>query len=282
MYQQSILISTEGFVLNLYEQWAKSRVCDVVPLTSFADFQCRNIGMIAVTKQRYGPVISLRPSIVSGAAVAALFYELADMDPAKRFGLRLYEGEWNHAIHPSRVSLMQAISRAHESALAPLVYLKKSVTLDAAPQGTALQRALSDWRAGVLDLTDKQVGQRLDTYGRYLVFREHESSEICFAGLGRKYQVLGGLDPKLVRGQPLTSVATNNAYLSEVQASYRETIARHQPQLDQIDALAEFGDEGLKRITYWRLVIPQRTHAGTILLSLSLDDDAIDLRRKVG
>ena len=67
--------------------------------------------------------------------------------------------------------------------------------------------------------------------------------------------------------------------MNRVTATYDQIVLQGAPRMDRVDALAYKSGTNLERLTYWRLVIPQKLGTGdALVLSLSVSDPTINLR----
>ena len=108
--------------------------------------------------------------------------------------------------------------------------------------------------------------------------------DLCFEGSGKGvYAVLGGVGVAPLKGRSLAST-TNQSYVTKAMEGYLRAFERDHPLLEKVDALSCMnGDQTLQRLQYWRFLVPQKLQNGeALLLSLSVDDSSIDLRRKSG
>ncbi len=268
--------------MNLKELYGASCSC-----TTFNDFLVRNNGHIRIDIGADWCTLSAAPDRTSIAAFAAAS-SLLDKIAPKRVALALFDGDWQHAIHPNHSSALNALREAacEESLYDQGRFLARARPLKSLPSDHPLGALLELWRDRGASMTIDEYSRVFDDRlgRRYVVLeRETGTSRLVFNRIGEGLHMYDeGWTRRLVghrvEDQP------DIDYAQWVANYWRNAYLTDQPTLSDADVIVTNPRERTRRrIQYSRLTLPISNNNGKqLLLSASLVDPDINLRVEVG
>jgi hypothetical protein len=284
---QTFLFDDQG------EMWdAKShRLAEVLQASlsgeELVNYAIRNLGYIAATEIAGSVRLRLRPEVASPTALSALFYWLYDQT-IERVLISFLDREWSHELVRScdeaTRRLLARVSAKPEDRHGD--FLKVALPLQSLPLSSPLRSLLNAWA----DCDGKYDRERLDqvlekALDRRFVLVEGaaNSPSLYFRDIGRGLTTLADFwlahAAKLrVEDQP------DYAYGKWVSGIYREVLDSGKPSFEEIDAIINWPEDPYRKsYRYRRLVVPfSGEHNSTLVLSASLMDPNVNLRRKPG
>ena len=227
-----------------------------------------NLGFVLVRAQKSSMHVSLRPSLVAPAALAALFYHLSEAAP-ERVLLSYPSAGWRHEVLRSAHEAIYRVEDlvAEASAWRPSSrYLEQRHPLTLRYH-SGLQRLapmLAVWQLTAGRIPGK-LTELLSTVGllqRTVVLRnpggtdrlifEHRGSAFLFYQSPWNLEAIG----RDMEDQPDRHYATMTA------RAYRSVLADDEPRFDAVDAVITTPGREVRRSRYDRLILPWRDSNG--------------------
>lgn len=226
------------------------------------DHAVRELGYVSLRERASSVQVFLRPSLVTEATLAALFYRLAEATP-ERVLISYLADEWRHELvrgaHQAMVRLEDLVSEA--GMWQPRARYREE------PQEIALGKhaALERWRPllGVWGLTGGRVPGRItDLFAALglgdeaLLLRMPRNSErliIEHYGLGISFYPLWC---KLLLPGRDAEEQPDRDYAAMMTRAYRVAFGKRQPRFDAVDAVVRDPEGEMRRYRYDRLILP--------------------------
>jgi len=226
------------------------------------DHAVRELGYVLVRERASSLHVSLRPSLVTEAALAALFYRVAEAMP-ERVLLSYLLDDWRHEVvrgsHEAMMRLEDLVSAAAQ--WQPNVRYQEHTQALTPGRHAAFERwmpLLAVWRlAGgrapgplidlfaTLGLIDRAVVLRMPKDSERLIF-EHRGTGLSFYRPCWSLMLLG----HDVEDQP------DRDYAAMTARAYRAALGRREPRLDAVDAVISSPGQDVRRYRYDRLILP--------------------------
>jgi hypothetical protein len=163
--------------------------------------------------------------------------------------------------------------------------ISRNISYDHLTPSNTLRQAIDHWK-GVRDCSDRNQFTTLlrgTLESRFVLFKTPKRSEefiVEAVGDGLPpfaHEWLSRTIGMRVQDQP------DNLYGQSCAETYAQALHRQEPKLEDVDAVATWPGYGPVRRRYKRVILPFRHEdGGTRVLSATLPDSSIDLRRAVG
>ena len=250
-----------------------------------AKYVVRNLGFISAAESVGSVRLRLRPAIVSPTALSALFYWLHDQT-IERVLISFLDGEWTHELVRTCEEAVRALLARVKFSAADREgdFLHLSKPLHDLPDTSPLHAVLAAWsesggkfnRERLFPILDKALN------GRFVLFENvgnspHVHVKDVGAGLGKSAAFwLSRTKGLRVEDQP------DYAYGKWVAEAYRQVLSKREPSLEDVDAVITWPQQPRISYRYRRLLVPFEERNSTLILSATVIDPNVNLRRKPG
>jgi hypothetical protein len=250
-----------------------------------AKYVVRNLGFISAAESVGSVRLRLRPAIVSPTALSALFYWLHDQT-IERVLISFLDGEWTHELVRTCEEAVRALLARVKFSAADREgdFLHLSKPLHDLPDTSPLHAVLTAWsesggkfnRERLFPILDKALN------GRFVLFENvgnspHVHVKDVGAGLGKSAAFwLSRTKGLRVEDQP------DYAYGKWVAEAYRQVLSKREPSLEDVDAVITWPQQPRISYRYRRLLVPFEERNSTLILSATVIDPDVNLRRKPG
>jgi len=260
--QAPTLIDNEGEVTVACAPRMVQRLVGGEGEADWPDRAVRDLGYVLVRERAASLHVSLRPSLVTEAALAALFYHVAEAMP-ERVLLSYLLDDWRHEVvrgaHQAMTRLEDLVSSA--ALWQPSARYQEQTQALTFRKHAALERwvpLLAVWRlAGgrtpgrltdlfaTLGLIDRTVVLRVPNGSDRLIF-EHRGTGLSFYRPCWSLMLFG----RDLEDQPDRDYAVMTA------RAYRAALGARQPRFDAVDAVINSPGRDVRRYRYDRLILP--------------------------
>ena len=249
---------------------------------ALTDYTIRNLGFIAVAKDRAAARIKLKPDRISPIAFAALMYWLADQR-AERVMLSRLEATWQHELLGDGAASAAKLMHVFRESRRPRAgdFLREPAEVNSTdPQNPllALMRLRDEYGA---QLDHARLAPVLNSAlgGRFTVIHAAPGHDrLTIEKVGHGLSVEAGYWLQRSVGARVEDAADSD-FGAWASAHYREVLKSGVPALDNIDVVVDWPHAGRRRYCYKRLLLPiaaKNNQRG--LLCATLQDRSIDLR----
>jgi len=256
------LIDKEGEIRFAGAPGITERAAAAEAEATWPDSAVRELGYVLVRERSSSLHVSLRPALVTEAALAALFYYLAEAMP-ERVMLSYLLDDWRHEVvrgaHQSMTRLEDLVSAAAQ--WRPSARYREQTQALALGKNTTLERwipLLAVWRLSggrvpgrltdlfaTLGLLDRVVVLRIPSGSDRLIF-EHRGTGLSFYRPCWSLMLFG----RDMEDQP------DREYAAMTARAYRAALGDRQPRFDAVDAVINSPGGDVRRYRYDRLILP--------------------------
>ena len=237
--------------------------------TAWPDSAVSELGYVLVRERPSSIHVSLRPALVTEAALAALFYHIAEAMP-ERVLLSYLLDSWHHEVvcgaHQSMTRLEDIVSAAAQ--WQPGARYREQTQALTLRRHTPLERwapLLAVWRLSggrvpgrltdlfaTLGLLERVVVLRIPRASDRLIF-EHRGTGLSFYRPCWSLMLFG----RDIEDQP------DREYAAMTARAYRGALGARQPRFDAVDAVISSPERDVRRYRYDRLILPWDGADGT-------------------
>jgi len=285
---QSLLFDDSGEVWDAKSPTLAEALQASLSADELAKYVVRNMGYIAATETSGSVQIRLRPAVASPTALSAVLYWLYDLTIERVLISFLDEEEWTHA-------LVRTVDEATKALLARVKFnasdregdfLLQAKPLHDLPDTSPLHAVLAAWSESGGRFNRERLYPLLDRAlnGRFVLFENtancpHVKVKDVGKGFGQSATFwLTRTKGLRVEDQP------DYAYGKWVSEAYREVLSKREPSLEDVDAVITWPQQPRMSYRYRRLLVPlkERKSTSTLILSATVIDPSVNLRRKPG
>jgi hypothetical protein len=243
----------------------------------------RNLGFISATGGDGSVRLRLRPAVVSPTALSALFYWLHDQ-AAERVLISCLDRDWSH-------ELVRSCDDAMRTLLARVKYtapdregdfLNRPKALHDLPDTSPLHAVLAAWSESGGKFNRDRLFPVLDKVlnGRFVLFEAAPNSRnVHVKDVGAGFGKSAGYWLTRTKGLRVED-QPDYAYGKWVAEAYRQVLATREPSLEDVDAVITWPQQPRISYCYRRLLVPFEERESTLVLSATVIDPQINLRRK--
>ena len=268
--------------------WNDARLAEALGTTlragELADFAVTNLGFVDIRYSERMLRIRCRPRVVTQLSLGSLCYFLFDY-PWSPVAVSLLARAWRDRIFADREQALDALTRIIPAASAALEqrhgrFMSVNMPEGASPLCEQTRLGLAALAASSFDGESLSAVNAIFS-GRWSITHiDLDTDRFDFDFMGPGFTLV---DPAWSGGGGFRPVATfhDRSYLGWVESSRRDTLLAGRPVFEKVDALVDTSD-GLARLRYHRVTVPlQQSGSRCYVLSASVDDSAIDLRKAV-
>jgi hypothetical protein len=246
------------------------------------DFGTLNVGLILVEIQPDGIRIKCRPAILSQRAVATLGYWLLD-HPDGNIAITWFDKAWDMEHAPDARTAISFVSYLLElkrrTPLPPAERIRSQPSLQASRRWNQVKSRVSALTGAPHQNPDCAAILDPLFFGRWTILEvERATSTIEILARGQGYPLI---DPMFARSGVRKTLETlaDEGYRKWVESGFLEVATTGRARFDDVDAIIHWPRFGDLRTRYWRMAVPLRSSATSVLvLNASGNDSGIDLR----
>ena len=282
---QSLLFDDSGEVWDAKSPALGEALQASLSADELAKYVVKNLGFIAATETCGSVQIRLRPAVASPTALSAVLYWLYDQT-IERVLISFLDEEWTHA-------LVRTVDEAVKALLARVKFnasdregdfLLQPKPLHDLPDTSPLHAVLAAWsesggrfnRERLLPLLDRALN------GRFVLFENVANSpHVHVKDVGQGFGELASFWLTRTKGLRVED-QPDYAYGKWVAEAYRQVLSKREPSLEDVDAVITWPQQPRMSYRYRRLLVPFKERNSTLILSATVIDPDVNLRRKPG
>lgn len=251
----------------------------------FVDYAVVNLGFAGVDTYNRACQVRVRPEFVEPETAAALQAWLAQCG-LERVVVTWFDGDWRRELMSSPAQAWRRLEHLLTQArpARPGDFVSRPVGQHELHARSPLGRIVGQWgyyavpagRTALMGLLRQTLGDR------YVIVREGRGGRLVFAEFGSAMFADYDTWRMCAVGAPIEEQPDRD-YGRWVADAYRETLARGQPSIADVDAIVRWPHAGRCRMRYKRVIVPLASASDPpALLGGPLFDDRIDLRIGAG